>query len=118
MYKQKVLETLPQMKAQLLTELRDLARPFDPKSSRQLPPHRQGVDDEIPIKRATDSSELPIPSSSLYHRSKEELLIMRKTVLDLLEKGFIRPNRSPAGAPVFFIRNSEVVYVSTLIMGS
>ena len=107
LHKQKVLETLPQIEKQLPVELQDLATAFDQKSSRKLPPHRPGVDHEINIRKAPDGSELPIPSSPLYHRSKEELLIMRKTILDLLEQGFIRPSRSSAGAPVLFVRKAE-----------
>jgi hypothetical protein len=36
--------------------------------------------------------------------SRDELLILRKTLIDLLDKGFIRVNNSPAAAPVLFIK--------------
>ena len=36
--------------------------------------------------------------------SREELLLLRKTVLELLDKGFIRVSISPASAPVLFAR--------------
>ena len=36
--------------------------------------------------------------------SKDELLILRKTLIDLLDKGFIRVSNSPAVAPVLFIK--------------
>ena len=32
---------------------------------------------------------------------------MRKTILDLLEQGFIKPSRSSAGAPVLFVRKGD-----------
>ncbi|KAI1007245.1 hypothetical protein K3495_g980 [Podosphaera aphanis] len=35
---------------------------------------------------------------------REELLVLRKTLTDLLEKGWIRPSSSPAAAPVLFAR--------------
>ena len=36
--------------------------------------------------------------------SRDELLVLCKTLLDLLDKGFIRVSHSPAGAPVLFAR--------------
>ena len=36
--------------------------------------------------------------------SKEELLILRKTLTELLDKGFIRVSNSSAAAPVLFAR--------------
>ena len=61
-----------------------MAGAFDRKPIEELPPYRLGVDYEINIKVGPDGTELPIPSIPLYHRSREELLIMRKTILDLL----------------------------------
>ncbi|KAH0829387.1 hypothetical protein FOPE_10738 [Fonsecaea pedrosoi] len=36
--------------------------------------------------------------------SREELLVLRKTLIELLDKGFIRVSNSPAAAPVLFVR--------------
>ena len=36
--------------------------------------------------------------------SKDELLVLRKTLTDLLDKGFIRVSNSPAAAPVLFVK--------------
>lgn len=36
--------------------------------------------------------------------SREELLVLRKTLTDLLRKGWIQPSRSPAASPVLFAR--------------
>ena len=36
--------------------------------------------------------------------SKDELLVLRKTLIDLLDKGFIRISYSPAATPVLFVR--------------
>ncbi|KAI0992153.1 hypothetical protein K3495_g16033, partial [Podosphaera aphanis] len=36
--------------------------------------------------------------------SREELLVLRKTLTELSEKGWIRPSNSPAAAPVLFAR--------------
>ena len=36
--------------------------------------------------------------------SRDELLVLRKTLTDLLDKGFIRVSNSPAAAPVLFAK--------------
>ena len=36
--------------------------------------------------------------------SRDELLVLRKTLTDLLDKGFIRVSNSPAAAPILFIK--------------
>jgi hypothetical protein len=36
--------------------------------------------------------------------SRDELLVLRKTLIELLDKGFIRVSYSPATAPVLFVR--------------
>lgn len=40
----------------------------------------------------------------LYSMSKESLLVLRKTLTELLDKGFIQASSSPAGAPVIFVK--------------
>jgi len=36
--------------------------------------------------------------------SKDELLVLRKSLDDLLKKGWIRPSNSSAAAPVLFVK--------------
>ena len=40
----------------------------------------------------------------MYGITYNELLILRKTLNKLLDKGFIRANNSPVGAPVLFAK--------------
>ncbi|KAM4057323.1 reverse transcriptase (RNA-dependent DNA polymerase) [Hirsutella rhossiliensis] len=42
------------------------------------------------------------PWGPLYGMSREELIVLRKTLTELLDKGFIRASSSPASAPVLF----------------
>ena len=44
------------------------------------------------------------PWGPLYNISRDELLVLRKTLTDLLNKGFIRVSNSPAAALVLFIK--------------
>ncbi|KAM4061980.1 reverse transcriptase (RNA-dependent DNA polymerase) [Hirsutella rhossiliensis] len=61
------------------------SRAFSQQLADQLPPHRP---------------EKPLPWGPLYSMSREELLVLRKTLTELLDKGFIRVSSSPAAAPV------------------
>ena len=36
--------------------------------------------------------------------SRDELLVLRKTLIDLIDHGFIRASQSPIGAPVLFAK--------------
>ena len=77
---------------------------FSQQLANKLPPHRPGIDHRIPLKRnAADIEESP-PYGPLYGMNKEELLYLRKTLTDLLDKNFIRVSQSPAAAPVLLVR--------------
>ena len=43
----------------------------------------------------------------MYRIIRNKLLILRKTLNELLDKGFIRTNNSPAGALVLFVKKKE-----------
>lgn len=45
-----------------------------------------------------------MPWGPLYGMSREELLVLRKTLTELLDKNWIRASSSPGGAPVLFIK--------------
>lgn len=77
---------------------------FDKAEADKLPPHRAGADHEIPLQKGEDGQEREAPWGPLYGMSRDELLVLRKTLTELLEKGYIRASSSPAGAPVLFVR--------------
>lgn len=62
-----------------------------------LPPKRS-VDHAIPL---ADEGARPF-SRPMYRMSPAELDELKKHLTDLIEKGFIRPSKSPWGAPVLF----------------
>ncbi len=77
---------------------------FDRTEAGKLPVHRKGVDHAIELLRTPDGSEQTVPWGPLYNMSRDELLVLRKTLTDLLDKEFIRVSNSPAAAPVLFVR--------------
>ncbi|GBG60083.1 hypothetical protein CBR_g414 [Chara braunii] len=48
-----------------------------------------------------------LPRGCIYRMSEEELTVLRAQLNDLLDKGWIRPNSSPYGAPVLFVRKKN-----------
>ena len=46
-------------------------------------------------------------AQAMYRLSYEELAELKKQLLDLIEKGFIRPSKSPFGAPILFVRKKN-----------
>jgi Reverse transcriptase (RNA-dependent DNA polymerase)/Aspartyl protease len=77
---------------------------FSAEEAAKLPPHRPGVDHEVNLQRDSSGSEPALPWGPLYSMSREELLVLRKTLSSLLDKGFIRASSSAAAAPVLFVR--------------
>lgn len=69
-----------------------------------LPPHRPGVDLKIELERDKDGNEKQLPWGPLYGMGREELLVLRKTLTELLGKEFIRVSSSAAAAPVLMVK--------------
>ena len=77
---------------------------FNPKEAAKLPPHRgPGVDHRIEFE-SKDGQQPQPPWGPLYGMSRGELLVLRKELTSLLEKGFIRVSSSPASALVLFAK--------------
>ena len=43
------------------------------------------------------------PNLPIYNLSRKELKILREYLNSLLEKGWIRPSKSPVGVPILFV---------------
>lgn len=83
---------------------RDLIGLFKPENASELPHFRgEGIDHKIELVQQ-DGKEPQVPWGPLYNMTKEELVVLRKTLTELLDKGFIRVSHSPAAAPVLFVR--------------
>jgi transposase InsO family protein len=82
----------------------EFASLFSKAKSDTLPPRRAGVDVKVPLLRDPNGKEKPLPWGPLYSMSREELLVLKKTLTELLEKGFIRASSSAAAAPVLFVK--------------
>ena len=61
-----------------------------------LPPHREI---EFCIDVVSDTTPISMPS---YRMAPIELKELKELLQELLDKGFIRPNTSPWGAPMLF----------------
>ena len=81
-----------------------MAALFCQREADKLPEHRPGIDHRIDLRELPDGSLPALPWGPLYGMSKEELLVLRKTLDDLLQKGYIRASNSEAAAPVLFVR--------------
>jgi len=79
---------------------------FDRGRADQLPPSRgPQIDHRIElVDRDEKGNKTEPPWGPLYNMSREELLVLRKTLTEYLDKGFIRVSNSPASAPVLFAR--------------
>lgn len=67
-----------------------------------LPAHRK-FDCEIVLK---ESNAVP-PFRPIYSLPEADRLELRKYITDMLQKGFIRESKSPAGAGVFFVPKKD-----------
>ena len=93
-----------QAELRLPEPIRDFAHLFaDDSGAEELPSPRGDLDHAINL-RKEDGKPINPPWGPLYNMSREELLVLRKTLTDLLKKGWIRPSGSPAAAPVLFAK--------------
>ena len=67
---------------------------FNRQDAKTLPPQRKGIDHEINFVEGKTNDD--IPTMPLYQMSKDQLLVLRKTLTELFDNGFIRVSNSPA----------------------
>ncbi len=67
---------------------------------------RKGIDHQIELKKVNEK-ESKVPWDSLYNMTREKLLVLHKTLTELLNKQFIWVSNSSAAVSVLFIQKSE-----------
>jgi transposase InsO family protein len=85
----------------LYQEYRDVASKAE---SDKLPPHRP-YDHQIELEK--DASIADLKFHPLYRMSAEELEVVKKYLVDNLDKGFIEPSQAPFAAPVLFVKKPD-----------
>ena len=83
-------------------EYAEYADVFEDKEIPQLPPHRPGVDHEIPLAPGSKPFYGPI-----YNLSETELRYLKEYIDRMLERGWIRPSKSPFGSPILFVKKPD-----------
>jgi len=80
---------------------RDYADVFSKAKADILPPHR-------PYDHAIETEPgSTIPFGPIYRLSEVELKALRDFIDEYTAKGFIRPSKSPAGAPILFVKKKD-----------
>ncbi len=80
---------------------------FNCKMTEKLPSlRREDTDHQIKLEEVNEK-ESKVPWGSLYNMMKEKLLVLCKTLTELLNKQFIQVSNSFAAVPVLFIWKSE-----------
>ena len=75
---------------------------FNRHDAMTLLPHRKGIDYEINFVEGKPNDD--VLAMPLYQMSKDQLLVLRKSLTELLDNGFIRNSNSPAAALVIFVK--------------
>ena len=73
----------------------------------ELPPHRPGIDHTFTLEKGKNGLKKSPPWGPLYRITRNKLLVLRKTLNELLNKGFIHANNSLIGALVLFAKKKE-----------
>jgi hypothetical protein len=85
-------------------ELKGLERCFDDDKGTAIPPHRPKRDHAIPLKKDEQRKKRDVLWGPLYGMFRKELLVLKKTLTDPLNKGWIRASSLATGAPVLFVK--------------
>lgn len=75
---------------------------FNRQDVKSSPPHKKGVNHEINLVEGKTNDD--IPAMPFYQMSKDQLLVLCKTLTELLDNEFIRVSNSPAAAPLIFVK--------------
>ena len=96
-----VIATAEEQNTELPVEYQEFKDIFCEKSAEVLPPHRD-YDCQIDLVAGAK-----IPCSRIYALTEKENDHLRAYLDKFLENGFIRPSKSPAASPLFFVPKSN-----------
>jgi hypothetical protein len=96
-------QTEEEIRQEIPEEIAEHADAFLDDEDGEIAPHQEGRDHAIELVRDEQGREAAVPWGPLYGMSREELLVLRKTLSDYMDKGWIRVSNSPAAAPVLFV---------------
>ena len=88
-------------KATIPSQYDDFSDVFEKAGADTLPEHRSY---DIAIDLVPDAK---VPWGPIYSLAEPELKALRTYLDENLEKGFIRPSKSPAGAPMLFVKKKD-----------
>ena len=97
-------KTEEEIRAEIPEEIGEHADAFLDDEDGAVAPHRKGRDHAIELVKDKEGKEPEVPWGPLYGMSRDELLVLRKTLSDHLDKGWIRASNSPAAAPVLLVK--------------
>lgn len=87
-----------ELMARLPNEYHEFVDVFSKTASDVLPPHRS-YDHKIEVEPGKEHGYGP-----LYSQSNEELMEVKKYLVENLDKGFIEPSQAPYSSPVLFVK--------------
>jgi hypothetical protein len=77
------------VRKKLSKKIKGLERCFDDDESTAIPLYRPGRNHAIPLEKGEQGRERNVPWEPLYEMFRKELLILKKILMDLLDKGWI-----------------------------
>ena len=95
MTREKLLPLLPE-------QYRDFVDVWDPSKTSELPPQREGIDHAIELEQGSTP-----PAKRPYGLSRDQALVVKTFVEDMLKRGHIRPSSSQYAAPLLIVKKPE-----------
>ena len=83
----------------LLTHFYHHLKLFNQKEANKLLPYYKGVDLEIKLQPGK-----LLPAGQAHNINREELLVLKKYLMEQLEKSYYCPSKSPIASPILFAR--------------
>jgi len=97
-----LVSAVSSMPTPILLEYAEFTNVFEDKEIPQLPPHRPGIDHEIPLAPGSKPFYGPI-----YNLSETELRHLKEYIERMLTRGWIHPSKSPYGSPILFFKKPD-----------